>query len=191
MRGHYHAQAINYSELARDFGISDMTARNYIDLLEGTFMLRLLQPWHTHIGKRLVKRPKPYLADSGIFHSLIGVGRREELMRHNKLGTSGEGFALECVIRSIGKRNEEVFFWSTHRGAEVDLFWQHQGKNWAVEFKYMEAPRKSLSMPSALKDLGLERLWVVYPGSRKYRVTDKITALPLSSIADRWSYAMS
>jgi hypothetical protein len=46
-------------------------------------------------------------------------------------------------------------------------------------------------MPSALKDLGLERLWVVYPGSRKYRVTDKITALPLSSIADRWSYAMS
>ena len=167
MLGHYHAQVVNYSELARNFGISDMTARKYIDLLEGTFMLRLLQPWHTHIGKRLVKRPKLYLADSGIFHSLIGVGRREELMRHNKLGSSWEGFALECVIRSIGKRNEEVFFWSTHSGAEVDLFWQHQGKNWAVEFKYMEAPRKSLSMQSALKDLGLERLWVVYPGSRK------------------------
>jgi predicted AAA+ superfamily ATPase len=167
MLGHYHAQVVNYSELARNFGISDMTARKYIDLLEGTFMLRLLQPWHTHIGKRLVKRPKLYLADSGIFHSLIGVGRREELMRHNKLGASWEGFALECVIRSIGKRNEAVFFWSTHSGAEVDLFWQHQGKNWAVEFKYMEAPRKSLSMQSALKDLGLERLWVVYPGSRK------------------------
>jgi predicted AAA+ superfamily ATPase len=190
MLGHYHAQVINYSELARNFGISDMTARKYIDLLEGTFMLRLLQPWHANIGKRLVKRPKLYLADSGIFHSLIGVGRREELMRHNKLGASWEGFALECAIRSIGKRNEEVFFWSTHSGAEVDLFWQHQGVNWAVEFKYMEAPRKSLSMQSALKDLDLEHLWVVYPGSRKYRMADKITALPLSSIADPWSYIL-
>jgi hypothetical protein len=72
----------------------------------------------------------------------------------------------------------------------VDLFWQHQGKNWAVEFKYLKAPRKSLSMQSALKDLDLEHLWVVYPGSRKYRMADKITALPLSSIADPWSYAM-
>lgn len=189
MLGHYHAQVINYSELARNFGISDMTARKYIDLLEGTFMLRLLQPWHANVGKRLVKRPKLYLADSGIFHSLIGVGRREELMRHNKLGASWEGFALECVIRSIGKRNEEVFFWSTHSGAEVDLFWQHQGKNWAVEFKYVEAPRKSMSMQSALKDLALEHLWVVYPGSRQYRMADRITALPLSSIAGPWAYA--
>jgi uncharacterized protein len=191
MLGHYHAQIINYSELARNFGISDMTARKYIDLLEGTFMLRLLQPWHVNIGKRLVKRPKLYFADSGIFHSLIGVGRKEDLITHNKLGASWEGFALECVIRSIGKRNEEVFFWSTHSGAEIDLFWQHQGKNWAVEFKYMDAPRKSLSMQSALEDLDLSHLWVVYPGSRKYRLADKITVLPLSSLFAPWSYPTS
>jgi predicted AAA+ superfamily ATPase len=188
MLGHYHGQIINYSELARNFGISDMTARKYIDLLEGTFMLRLLQPWYTNIGKRLVKRPKLYFTDSGIFHSLLAVGRREELLTHPKLGASWEGFALECLIRSIGKRNEEVFFWSTHSGAEVDLFWQHQGKSWAVEFKYMDAPKKSLSMQSALEDLGLAHLWVVYPGSRKYRLADKITVIPLSNISDPWSY---
>jgi len=188
MLGHYHGQIINYSELARNFGISDMTARKYIDLLEGTFMLRLLQPWHTNIGKRLVKRPKLYFTDSGIFHSLLAVGRREELLTHPKLGASWEGFALECLIRSIGKRNEEVFFWSTHSGAEVDLFWQHQGKSWAVEFKYMDAPKKTLSMQSALEDLGLAHLWVVYPGNRKYRLADKIIVLPLSNISDPWSY---
>ena len=73
-------------------------------------------------------------------------------------------------------------------GAEVDLFWQHQGKGWAVEFKYMDAPKRSLSMQSALEDLGLAHLWVVYPGSRKYRLSDKITVLPLSHISAPWSY---
>jgi predicted AAA+ superfamily ATPase len=188
MLGHYHGQIINYSELARNFGISDMTARKYIELLEGTFMLRVLQPWHVNIGKRLVKRPKLHFTDPGIFHSLLAVGRREELLTHPKLGASWEGFALECVVRSIGKRNEEVFFWRTHSGAEVDLFWQHQGQSWAVEFKYMDAPRKSAAMQSALEDLGLAHLWVVYPGPRRYRLADNITALPLSDMTDPWSY---
>jgi len=191
MLGHYHGQIVNYSELARNFGISDMTARKYIDLLEGTFMLRLLQPWHANIGKRLVKRPKLYFTDSGIFHSLLAVGRREDLLAHSKLGASWEGFALACVIRSIGKRNEEVFFWSTHSGAETDLFWQHHGKSWAAEFKYMDAPKKSLSMQAALKDLDLAHLWVVYPGRLKYRISEKITALPLADITGRWSYPRS
>jgi predicted AAA+ superfamily ATPase len=188
MLGHYHGQIINYSELARNFGISDMTARKYIDLLDGTFMVRVLRPWHANIGKRLVKRPKLYFTDSGIFHSLLSVGRREDLLTHPKLGASWEGFALECLIRSIGKRNEDVFFWSTHSGAEVDLFWQHQGKNWAAEFKYMDAPRKTASMQSAVEDLGLAHLWVIYPGSRRYRLSDRITVLPLSSISDPWAY---
>jgi len=189
MLGHYHSQIVNYSEIGRNFGISDMTARKYIDLLEGSFMLRLLQPWFTNVGKRLVKRPKLFFTDSGIFHSLMGISRREELLRHNKLGASWEGFALESVIRCIGKRNEEIFFWSTHSGAEIDLFWQHQGKNWGVEFKYMDAPAKSVSMKSALEDLDLSHLWVVYPGSRKYRIADKISVLPLSNVSDPWSYA--
>lgn len=187
--GHYHSQIVNYSEIGRNFGMSDMTARKYIDLLEGSFMLRLLQPWFTNVGKRLVKRPKLFFTDSGIFHSLMGISRREELLRHNKLGASWEGFALESVIRCIGKRNEEIFFWSTHSGAEIDLFWQHQGKNWGVEFKYMDAPAKSVSMKSALEDLDLSHLWVVYPGSRKYRIADKISVLPLSNVSDPWSYA--
>lgn len=181
---HYHGQILNHSELARSFGISDMTVRRYLEILEGTFMIRLLQPWHTNIGKRLVKRPKLYLRDSGLFHSLLSIETSAQLSTHNKLGASWEGFALEATIRAIGKRAEECSFWATHSGAEVDLLWQQGGINRAVEVKYADAPKLTPSMKSAVADLSLEHLWVVYPGDRKYPLSDRITVLPYHQIAE-------
>jgi predicted AAA+ superfamily ATPase len=185
---HYHGQILNYAELARAFGVSDMTVRRYLDILEGTFMVRLLQPWHTNIGKRLVKRPKLYIRDSGILHVLLAIRSPRDLATHNKLGASWEGFALEVAARAIGKRPEELAFWATHTGAEVDLFWQEHGKNWGVEFKYADAPRLSRSMAIATEDLELEHLWVVYPGDRAYPLAAKVSALPLTRIGDGWAY---
>lgn len=186
---HYHGQILNHSELARSFGISDMTVRRYLEILEGTFMIRLLQPWHVNLGKRLVKRPKLYLRDSGLFHSLLAIDSFPQLASHNKLGASWEGFALEAAIRAIGKRSEELSFWATHSGAEVDLFWQHAGKNLAVEVKYADAPRLTPSMKSALIDLELDHLWVLYPGDRRYPLAEKVTVLPLAQVGNAWPYA--
>ena len=188
MLWHYHGQILNYAELARAFGVSDMTVRRYLDILEGTFMVRLLQPWHTNIGKRLVKRPKLYIRDSGILHVLLAIRSPRDLATHNKLGASWEGFALEVAARAIGKRPEELAFWATHTGAEVDLFWQEHGKNWGVEFKYADAPRLSRSMAIATEDLELEHLWVVYPGDRAYPLAAKVSTLPLTRIGDGWAY---
>ena len=185
---HYHGQILNHSELARSFGISDMTVRRYLEILEGTFMIRLLQPWHVNLGKRLVKRPKLYLRDSGLFHSLLAIDSFPQLASHNKLGASWEGFALETASRAIGKRSEELSFWATHSGAEVDLFWQHGGKNLAVEVKYADAPRLTPSMKSALSDLELDHLWVLYPGDRRYPLADKVTVLPLAQVGNAWPY---
>lgn len=185
---HYHGQVINYSEFARSFGVSDMTVRHYIDILEGTFMVRLLRPWHANTGKRLVKRPKVYVRDSGLFHSLLSIESERQLLTHNKLGASWEGFALEAAARTIGKRNEELYFWATHSGAEVDLFWQAKGKNWAVEVKYGSAPKLTPSMKSAVADLDLEHLWVVYPGEKSYPLAERVSTLPLSSLASPWIY---
>lgn len=123
-----------------------MTVRRYLDILEGTFMVRLLQPWHTNIGKRLVKRPKRYIRDSGILHVLLAIRSPRDLATHNKLGASWEGFALEVAARAIGKRHEALAFWATHTGAGVDLFWQERGRNWSVAFKYADAPRLSRSV---------------------------------------------
>ena len=188
MLSHYHGQIINFSEIGRNFGISDMTVRNYSEILDGTFMVRILQPWYVNIRKRLVKRPKIYIRDTGIFHSLLSIENFNQLLSHSKLGASWEGFALECVSRSIAKRNEELYFWGTHTGAEIDLFWQSRGKNWGVELKYVDAPRITKSMKIAIQDLDLEHLWVVYPGKSEYKLSDNITAIPLSELPAVWIY---
>jgi predicted AAA+ superfamily ATPase len=185
---HYHGQVVNYAEFARSFGVSDMTVRRYLDILEGAFMVRLLQPWHTNVGKRLVKRPKLYIRDSGLLHALMAIGSERDLTTHNKLGASWEGFALDVAIRSIGKRNEELAFWATHSGAEVDLFWQEHGRNWAIEVKYSSGPKLTPSMLNAIKDLDLGHLWVVYPGEKNYALGQQISALPITSIRSSWPY---
>jgi uncharacterized protein len=188
MLSHYHGQILNYAELGRSFGVSDMTVRKYCDILEGTFMVRILQPWSANIGKRLVKRPKLYLRDSGLFHALLSIETPEQLHTSPRLGASWEGFALDCACRTLDKEDSDLYFWHTHAGAELDLFWQAAGRNWGLEFKYEDAPRLTRSMKTAVEDLELERLWVVYPGKAAYRLTDKVQVLPLTEIRDAWNY---
>jgi predicted AAA+ superfamily ATPase len=182
MLSHYHGQILNYAELGRSFGVSDMTVRKYCDILEGTFMIRILQPWHVNIGKRLVKRPKFYMRDSGLYHSISSIDTQKQLHEWPKLGASWEGFALDCVCRNLGKQDTELYFWNTHAGAELDLFWQQGGKNWGVEFKYEDAPRLTRSMQIAIDDLQLSKLWVVYPGKKEYQLAKNITVLPIEML---------
>lgn len=92
------------------------------------------------------------------------------------------------MSRAIGKRNEELAFWATHSGAEVDLFWQEHGKNWAVDVKYADAPRLTPSMVSAMKDLDLAHLWVLYPGDRAYPLAKGVSTLPLEAVGESWKY---
>ncbi len=182
MLSHYHGQILNYSELGRSFGVSDMTVKKYISILEGTFMVRTLMPWHINMGKRLVKSPKLYIRDSGLFHSLQSIDTMNVLLSHAKLGASWEGMALEAVSQILNISNENLFFWATHAGAELDLFWKKGGKNWGIEFKYADAPSLTKSIHSVCQDLALEHLWVVYPGTKTYLLDKKITVLPLKKI---------
>jgi predicted AAA+ superfamily ATPase len=188
MLSHYHGQILNYAELGRSFGVSDMTIRKYCDILEGTFMVRILQPWSVNIGKRLVKRSKLYLRDSGLFHALMAIETPEQLHASPRLSASWEGFALDCICRTLNKEETDLYFWHTHAGAELDLFWQAAGRSWGVEFKYEDAPRLTRSMKTAVEDLELEKLWVVYPGKAAYCLTEKVQVLPLAEIRETWNY---
>ena len=179
---HYHGQVLNYSELAAAFSISDTTVRRYIDLLESTCMIRILSPWYANIGKRLIKHPKIYIKDSGIFHHLISINDHHELSTHNKIGASWEGFALEQAINTLGKKSDDVYFWSTHQQAEIDLFWQNQGKNWGIEVKYHSSPKITQSMKIAIEDLKLEKVWVIYPGKEDYKLAHNIEVLSIQNI---------
>jgi len=188
MLSHYHGQVINYSAIGRSFGMSDVTVRRYCEILEQTFMIRVLQPWSANIGKRLVKRPKIYLRDSGLFHSLQSIEALDQLLTHPKLGASWEGFALESVCRMLDKPDQELYFFSTHSGMELDLLWHKGGKTWGVEFKYADAPRVTRSMKTAMEVLGLSGLWVVYPGKTSYRLAENIRVVPLRDLGESWDY---
>ena len=181
MVAHYHGQIWNAAEPARALGVSEATARRYLDLLTDAFMLRQLQPFHANIGKRQVKAPKIYVRDSGLLHQLLGLDAHKALLSHPKLGASWEGFVIEQVLARI--QPDEAFFWATHQGAEIDLIVHKGGLRWGVECKRTDAPRVTPSMRMALEDLHLDRVLVIYPGSKRFALADRIEAVPLTAVA--------
>lgn len=166
MLTHYHAQTFNAAELARSMSISQPTCNHYIDILSATFMMRQLSPWFENIKKRQVKSRKVYFRDSGIYHSLLGIGSEQDLVKHPKLGASWEGFALEEIIRQHKAREEDCFYWATQSGAELDLLICQQGKKVGFEFKFNDAPQITKSMRIAMEDLKLDSLTIIYPGDK-------------------------
>ena len=153
---------------------------HYRDLLAGSFMIRVLPPWFENLRKRLVKSPRVFLRDSGVLHFLLGIEDPDQLPLHPRYGASWEGFALEQTLIAHGAH--KAYFYRTQRGAELDLLLLRGGKRFGFEFKCSEAPRTTKSMHIVADDLGLEHLWVVYPGELEYPLTDHVTALPLRGV---------
>jgi len=182
MLAHYHGQIWNASEFARSFGVSHTTVRRYVDTLTGAFVVRQLPPWSENIGKRVVKSPKVYIADSGILHALLGLRTLSELESHPKLGSSFEGFALGAVIQRLGARREECFFWATHGGAELDLLIVKGNRRLGFEFKRTDAPTFTRSMASALEDLKLDRLDVVHAGADTFPLHARVLAVAIGDV---------
>jgi predicted AAA+ superfamily ATPase len=180
MISHYHGQVWNAAQFARSLGTSEKTARRYLDILSGAYMVRALPPWHENIRKRQVKAPKIYIRDSGILHALLQINTRHDLQGHPKLGSSWEGFCLEQLIGYL--RERDVYFWATHAGAELDFLATVGGKRYGFEFKYADAPGPKRSMHIAIEDLGLERLWIIYPGRHKYDIDENIAVIPIDDI---------
>jgi uncharacterized protein len=176
MLAHRHAQLWNGAELAGALGESYPTVRRHLDILCGALLVRQLPAWRPNLEKRLVKAPKVFLRDSGLLHALLGVTKTSELEGHPKLGASFEGFVLEAVIRRVGERS--VYFWSTHAGAELDILVQKGRAPIGLEVKWGDAPRMTKSMHVAIADLGLRKLYVVYPGPQRYSLAKNVEVLP-------------
>jgi predicted AAA+ superfamily ATPase len=189
MLAHYHGQTWNGSELARALGVSDKTVSRYLDILEGTYMAFRLAPWHMNLGKREVKSPKVYVADSGILHSLLGVGGMDSLLAHPKCGASWEGFMIHEIMRRTGARRGEAYFWGVHTGAELDLMIQRDGRRMGFEIKLTRSPRVTPSMRSAREVLGLDRLYVICHGAGEpWPLAEGIIAVPAMCLASsQWA----
>ena len=182
MAAHYHGQVWNHAEPARALGVSEPTVRNYLDLLTDALVLRQLQPWHANVRKRQVRSPKVYVRDTGLLHELLGIEDHTALLHHPKLGTSWEGFAIEQVLST--EPHTEAAFWATHQGAEIDLVLRRRGALYGVECKRADAPRMTPSIRIALEDLGLERVVVLYPGSKRYALDERVDVVPIAALAE-------
>lgn len=182
MLAHYHGQTWNAAEPARALGVDPSTTRHYLDLLTDALMVRQLQPWHANLGKRQVKSPKVYVRDSGLLHQLLGLETEKAVLSHPKVGASWEGFAIEQVLAA--EPHDEAYFWATHQGAEIDLILRRGDRLFGVECKRADAPRVTSSIQIALEDLGLQRVAVIYPGAKRFALTDRVEAVPLETLAE-------
>lgn len=181
MLAHYHGQTWNAAEPARALGVNESTTRRHLDLLTDAFMVRQLQPYFANIRKRQVKSPKVYIRDSGLLHQLLGIKSLKNLQTHPKFGASWEGFVIEQVLAA--ESHDMAYFWSTHQGAEIDLIIQRDAELFGVECKRTDAPKMTPSIGHGLNDLGLSRVAVLYPGPKRYSLSDQVEAVPLALLS--------
>jgi len=182
MLAHNHGNMLNYSEIGTSLGITHHTVRHYVEVLAGTFMVRILEPWFENVGKRQIKTPKIYIRDSGLLHTLLGIHNNDELQVYPRLGASWEGFALEEVIKVNHAQPEECFFWGIQSGAELDLLIVKDGKRIGFEIKYTDTPKLTRSMMIAMQDLQLNYLYIVYPHKISYPLAENIFVVGIEEI---------
>jgi predicted AAA+ superfamily ATPase len=181
MVAHYHGQIWNSAEPARALGVSESTTRRYLDLLTDAFMIRQLQPYHVNLKKRQVKSPKIYVRDSGLLHQLLGIDSMKSLYSHPKVGASWEGFVIEQML--MMESYDEVFFWATHQGAEIDLILRRGDALYGIECKRTDTPRLTPSIRIALDDLKLKHVFVIYPGIQRFPLASQVEAVSLQALS--------
>lgn len=179
MCAHFHGQLLNLSKLGDSLGLSYHTIQNYIDLLEQTFIFRVLRPYHANVKKRLVKAPKLYFRDSGLWHALSGIRSFNDLMGHPMFGASWEGMGVENILAAFP--GWDGYFYRTASGTEIDLVLQKGQRKAAVEFKASAAPAVGDGFWRALQELGIDEAYVVAPVPEPYALRQNVQVL---SIAD-------
>ncbi|MDR0595933.1 MAG: ATP-binding protein [Clostridiales Family XIII bacterium] len=183
MLAHNNGQTVNYSALSSSLDVSNVTVKNYIDLLASTYMLDIVPPWHSNLGKRLIKAPKVYVADSGIAASLLGLRGYDSMVAHPAIG----GIWEQIVLRELKAvfPNAEFAHYRTAKGAEVDFVVRNGQDVFCVECKFSLSPKLSRGFHSALDDIRPRASLVVTPGGETFPMGDAIEAVGITKLAGR------
>lgn len=182
MLAHVHAQQFNASQLGQSLGgASHSTVAHYLDLLIDALLVRRLEPLTVNLGKRLVKTPKVYIRDSGLLHALLNIADSNALHVHPVLGASWEGLVVE-QIAAHASPGAELNYFRTAAGAEIDLVLTLGDRRFAFEMKYSTAPKPSKGFWHAIKDLAIERAWVIAPVEHAYPLADNVEVIALENL---------
>ncbi len=161
MLAHINGQVLNYSALGNSLGVSNTTVKNYIDLLYGTYMVNVIQPYHSNAGKRVVKSPKIYISDPGIINSFTGILSFNQLSGHPSLGSVWETVVLHNLLASFPF--VKFYYYRTSQGAEMDFVLKYGSKILAIECKASLSPSISKGNYISFKDTKAEKMLVVIP----------------------------
>lgn len=183
MLAHQQGGLLDVSQLGKNLMIDAKTVHRYLDMFVDLMLLRRLQPWHSNVGKRLVKSPKLYVRDSGLVHALLGIPTLEALLSHPVLGNSWEGFAIETLLNAA-PLNTNRGFYRTSNGAEVDLLLEMPGAGvWAIEIKRGANSKPRRGFYTACDDLQPTQRWLVHGGHDRYPLGDGVQAIGLRELA--------
>jgi len=185
-------QLLNLSSLASDCGVSHVTARRWISVLEASFIVTLLRPHHENFGKRLIKRPKLYFLDTGLLCYLLQMRSADELFHRAERGAVFESFVVAELYKNFLHRGEPpaLYFWRDAGGHEVDVVIDLGARRIPVEIKSGQTV-----VPSFFDNL---RYWrrvsgrpdspaaLFYGGDRAYRRSD-VVVLPWFALAEHGS----
>ncbi len=177
MIAHLNGQILNYSQLAQSLGVSAPTVKNYIDILEHTFMVRRLQPYFSNLKKRIIKSSKIYIRDTGILHKLLNIDGISELYTHPIYGFSWESMAIENIIQKY--KTYEAFYYRTSNGNEVDLLLIKGNKKIAIEIKVSSAPKITAGFWNALEDLKVDKAYVIAQAHMAFPLKNNVMVYPL------------
>ena len=175
---HSQGQTLNSSKLGDILGKSSHTIKNYIDMLEQTFILRTLKPYIRNIKKRVIKAPKVYIRDTGLLHALLNIETGNELFGHSVYGISFESYAVENICHSLPKWNH--YFYRTNSGAELDLVLEKAGKVIALEIKASSSPKPSRGFWNAIEDVKADKKYIIAPVEESYPIQNDVIVTPVS-----------
>lgn len=177
MLAHLNGQLLNYNMLSKSMGIDTKTVRRYIDILNQTFMVRLLEPYYINIKKRLIKSPKIYLKDTGILHTLLQIKDYPSLYANPNFGASWEALVIENIINK--NKDFESFFYRTSDGSEIDLVLISGLKVIAIEIKSNSVPKVKKGFWTAIKDIKATKSFIIAPVKQVYPYKNGVMVYPL------------
>jgi len=182
------AQVLNLSDLAREVGVAVNTAKDWISVLEASFQIIILRPYFANIGKRLIKSPKLYFADTGLLCYLVGLRDVEHAAAGPMGGAIFETLVVADLYKTFLHRGEypAMYHWRTAGGSEVDVIIDTQSGLVPLEIKLSQTPRQEMArgVQAFRRDFKEKALpgYVVHPGSVLLPLGEGVSALPLSRL---------
>lgn len=183
MLAHFNGQILNYSQLGNSMGVSHTTVKHYIDILQNTFMIRLLEPYHLNIKKRLIKSPKIYFRDTGVLHTLLKIETFDELFTHPIYGSSWEVTVIENIIFKY--RDWNHYYYRSSNGNEIDLVLTKGTKVIAIEIKTSTTPHVTKGFWIALSDIKATESYIIAPVKMPYLYKNDTYVYPIEEFLEK------